>query len=39
MYTILGLLFLWLAIVHIIIAFFINTSIADEYYGEEDKWV
>ena len=36
MNTILGLLFLYIALNFIIIAFFINASITDEYY-EEDK--
>ena len=42
--TILGLIFLYLALNFIIIAFFINASIPEEYYmkdgyfEEEDKW-
>ena len=38
MNTILGLLFLYIALNFIIIAFFINASVPDEYYMEEDKW-
>ena len=35
--TLIGLIFLYLSLNFIIIAFFINASIPDEYYMEEDK--